>query len=154
MSNRKIKRRVGDVVAVPISEGRRSFAIVLDEPTIAFFDILTTNDRTPSPGDMLNSRELFRLWVMNHAIERGTWPVVSHTRVPPHMLTPQPFFKQDPISGKLSITTNGADEEPASRAQCLGLERAAVWDPRHIVDRLEDHFSGRENKWLESLRLK
>jgi len=36
----------------------------------------------------------------------------------------------------------------------MGLERAAVWGPSHVEDRLRDHYAGRKNKWVESLRIK
>jgi len=42
----------------------------------------------------------------------------------------------------------------ASRAECEGLERCAVWEPEHVEDRLRDHFAGKPNVWVESLRLK
>jgi len=41
-----------------------------------------------------------------------------------------------------------------TRKESQGLEAAAVWEPEHIEDRLRDHFDGKPNKWLESLRIK
>jgi hypothetical protein len=34
------------------------------------------------------------------------------------------------------------------------LDRAAIWTANHIVDRLNDHFDDRSNKWAVSLRMK
>lgn len=45
-------------------------------------------------------------------------------------------------------------EDSATRAQCAGLERSAVWDAEHVEDRLRDRRAGRLNKWAESLALK
>lgn len=60
-------------------------------------------------------------------------------------------FQQDPMSGALSIYWEKPDgswgEDPATRAQCAGLERTAVWDPEHLEDRLRDHRAGRPNRW-------
>jgi len=67
------------------------------------------------------------------------------------------FYKQDAITGRLALyhstfaSTNW--ERPASREECAGLEAAAVWEPEHVEDRLRDHFAGRPNKWVESLRI-
>lgn len=67
-------------------------------------------------------------------------------------------FKQDLISGELSIYWEAPDcswgEDPATRDECAGLERAAVWSPKHIEDRLRDHRAGRPNIWVDSLALK
>lgn len=50
--------------------------------------------------------------------------------------------------------TGESVENPATPEECAVLERAAVWDPGHVEDRLRDHFAGQSNKWVESLRLK
>jgi hypothetical protein len=66
--------------------------------------------------------------------------------------------KQDPISKALSIyqedpVAGTFGETPATAQECAGLEVAAVWDPEHVEDRLRDHFDGRPNIWVESIRL-
>ena len=53
----------------------------------------------------------------------------------------------------LKIYENG-NVRAATRAECEGLEREAVWDPEHIEDRLSDYFSGKPNKWVDSLKLR
>lgn len=54
---------------------------------------------------------------------------------------------------EIEMALRRGGEEPASRQELEGLEVAAVWDPEHVEDRLRDHFSGRPNKWVESIRL-
>ena len=67
-------------------------------------------------------------------------------------------FKQEPLGGALSIYWEKPDgswgEDKATRAECVGLERSAVWDPEHVEDRLRDHRAGRPNKWAETLAMK
>jgi hypothetical protein len=67
-------------------------------------------------------------------------------------------FKQDALTGALSIYWEAPDgswgEERADFERCVGLERAAVWDPEHVEDRLRDHRAGVPNKWVESLALR
>ena len=53
---------------------------------------------------------------------------------------------------ELSLYIAG-EVRPATREQCLGLERAAVWEPENIESRLADHYAGRPNAWADSLRL-
>ena len=61
------------------------------------------------------------------------------------------FFKKDRIAKKLSIYDDDDIEHPATLEEIEGLECAAVWEPQHVVDRLNDHFEGRPNKWVDSL---
>jgi hypothetical protein len=149
----KLRRRVGDVVAIPLGSGRFGFGWVLEEPLIAFFD-------SEGSGSHLDVEQIarrpiaFRIWVMNHAVTSGRWPVMGHVDVNPESHEPPCFFKQDPLSGRLTITRDGSTETAASPEQCTGLERAAVWEPDHVEDRLRDHFAGVPNRWVESMKPK
>ncbi len=145
--------RVGDVVQVPLSGGTCGYGYVLVEPLIAFLDH-RDGGQTEDFHDVVQKPLLFKIWVSNRPMRDGSWPVVGHVDPTTEALKPVPFFKQDAISRKLSITYDGGKEVPATPDDCRGLERAAVWEPEHVVDRLLDHFEGRPNKWVESLRMK
>jgi hypothetical protein len=151
---RRVRRTIGDVVEVPLGDEELGFALVLDEPLIAFFDLHCRRDSVPAVADIVRSALAFRIWVMNRAITHGVWPVIGHVSVPQAVLEPPWFFKQDPISKEVTVTKTGAEEIPPAPGQVDVLERAAVWDPEHVVDRLQDHFAGRPNKWVESLKLR
>jgi hypothetical protein len=71
---------------------------------------------------------------------------------PAEVLAPVPTFVRDAIGGGFLIYLRGVVRS-ATRAECVGLERCAVWAPEHVEDRLRDHFRGRPNKWVESLAL-
>jgi hypothetical protein len=92
--------------------------------------------------------------VMNHAITSGRWSRVANAPLDAALLQPPTFFKQDVMNPNLLSLYRAGEETPASRDECEGLERAAVWEPEHIEDRLRDHYHGRPNKWVESLKLK
>ena len=128
-----------------------AFGRVLKEPLVAFYDLRCRV--VPRIEEIPTSPVIFKVWVMNHAVTSGRWPVLGNAPLTDDLLEPPAFFKQDPISGQLSITyVGGGDEVPASFADCLHLERASVWDPDHVEARLNDHFAGRKNRWFESMR--
>lgn len=147
---RRQRRRVGDVVVVPLSDDRLGFAWVLDEPLMAFFDLIAREE--PTVEEIVRRPVLFRIWVMNYAVTRGIWPVLGHAELSTELRESPWFFKQDPINQRLSITRSGGEETPADLATCQRLECAAVWDPEHVASRLEDHFAGRPNRIVASLR--
>ena len=99
---------------------------------------------------------IVRIDVMDYAFSSGRWPVVGNLPVEGDR-GPEVFFKQDAISGDLSLYSEDAStgevfSRRASFEEVEGLERAAVWDPDHVEDRLRDHIAGVPNKWVESLR--
>jgi hypothetical protein len=152
----RFRRNVGDIVAIPLGEGRVAFGWVLEEPLIAFFDYSSDTEHVPSVQQLAQAPIAFRIWVMNHALTEGAWPVLGHVQIPEELATPPLFLKQDRLSGKISVTRTGAEEEdvPKEKGEWIKLERAAVWDPEHVVDRLRDHFDGRPNKWVEAMRVR
>ena len=148
---KKIERTVGDIVKISLGDGTFCFGHVLEEPLLAFYDLKT--DRIPSLEEIEKLPVLFKVWVMNHAIISGTWEVIGHRELSDNLKKPVSLFKQDPISKGVCLYVK-SEEIPASREQCEGLERAAVWNPEHVEDRLRDHYLGLPNQWVESLKLK
>ncbi len=46
------------------------------------------------------------------------------------------------------LVENGV-RRPATKEECKGLERSAVWTPEGIQRRLNDHYAGRKNYYIE-----
>ncbi|MBZ9649955.1 immunity 26/phosphotriesterase HocA family protein, partial [Sphingobium sp. 3R8] len=152
---KNVRRREGDLLAIDLDDGRRSYAQVAAEPLIVFFKGCFANNLTPEEIVVLPI--LFRLWVANHAITRGRWSVVEKAALAPENQEEPFFYKQDAITGRLALyhssfaRTNW--ERAAPLAECEGLECAAVWEPEHVEDRLRDHCEGRPNRWTKSLQI-
>lgn len=130
----------GAILEITLPSGQIVEAQMLDSPEIAFF----------SPNG--DSTVLFRLWVMKSAYNSGRWRKIGKADISAQLHETVDRFRQDPITGKLSIYRDG-DDHPAKPEDCLDLERAAVWSPEHVESRLEDHLAGRPNKWVESLKV-
>ncbi len=141
----------GHVVTVPLGTRHRGYAQMLVAPEYAFFEIRTTEKLEPER--VITHPILFRLWVMNHAYTKGRWVKIGSAPVSSALQKPVARFRQDAFTGELVAVINGV-ERRATRKRCETLECAAVWDPEHVEDRLRDHFAGRPNKWVASLRVK
>jgi hypothetical protein len=146
---KKIRRQLGDVVKIELEDDSFSFGRVLEEPLMAFYDC--RSGRIPELEVITSKSVLFQIWVMNHSVESGRWQVIGNVPLGPEFGTPPRFFNQSPISKKFSIHFRG-EETPSSREECEHLERAAVWDPEHVEDRLRDYYAGVPNRWVESLK--
>lgn len=147
------RRREGDFLAIDLGDGTLAFGRVLKEPLVAFYDLRIRNGEMPELQEILARPILWRIWVMNHAITKGRWKVLGHMPLEESLKHEPTFFKQDPISGEVTLYRSQT-EYPSSAEECAQLERAAVWEPEHAEDRLRDHFNGRPNKWVESLRVR
>lgn len=155
MVGKRVRRRLGDIVRIDLGQGGHSYGQVADEPLLVFFDAVFTE--APPPEQAVKLPVLFRIWVNNDAVQKGVWAVVGNRPLATENAVEPYFYKQDAISGALSVYHSSyvdtGWERPASEAECEGLECAAVWEAEHVEDRLRDHFAGRPNAWLESLRI-
>lgn len=151
MAKKKIPLQVGDIVKIRLSDGEFCFGRVLNEPLMAFYDIKSNS--VPDIGVIISSPILFKIWVMNHAVTSGRWEVIGNKPLDSDLEEVPKFFKQDPINKKFCLYYDGK-EIPATLKDCKGLERAAVWEPTHVEDRLRDYYDGVSNQWVESLKPK
>jgi hypothetical protein len=147
------ERVIGDVVMIDLGDGFHSYARVLPEALFAFYDGRFEGD-IPIVK-IISLSVLFQVPVMDHAVKRGRWKIIGNAALEDFLLNPPPRFIQDPLRKDVfEIYEKGGRIRPATKDECIGLERAAVWEPTHIEDRLRDHYAGRKNKWVESLRMK
>ena len=146
-----VKRNIGDVLKIELGDGTHTYARVLPEASFAIYDARTTEDLT-----ILETVErpiLFYVAVMNHAVKEKRWPVVGHRTLEEGLQAP-PRFIQDALNKKRFEIYEHGRIRPATRQECLGLEREAVWEPEHVEERIRDYFAGRPNKWVELLKIR
>jgi hypothetical protein len=145
------RRVIGAVLRVPLGKRYHAYAWTLVEADFAFFDLRA--ESVVPVEEVVRHPIAFRVAVHKSAWVTGRWQRVGKVEPPADVLAPVPTFIQDPLSGRFSIYVLG-DIRPATREECLGLERCAVWEAEHVEDRLRDHFAGLPNTWVESLALR
>lgn len=159
VKKKKVRRPEGQIVRIDLKDGTQAFARVLEEPLFAFYDRVYRRDESPSLEEICSLPIAFKIWVMNYAVTNSVWEVIGRVPLSPSLKEVPPFFKQDAITGAVSIYQGIPElaphyEKPATFDEVEGLECAAVWDPEHVEDRLRDHFAGRPNKWVEQLKIR
>ena len=145
------KRVVGDVVRVPLEDGTHTYARVLPEATFAFYDSRTAEALPVTK--VVRKPVLFFVAVMNRAIKERRWEIIGHAPLETGFQSP-PRFIQDALNKERFEIYEHGRIRPATRQECVGLEREAVWEPEHIEDRIRDHYAGRPNKWVDLLRMR
>jgi len=152
VSAKKNRSFEGVVRGVPLGDGSFGFARALTFPIVEFYDYRSRD--IPALELLRACPVLFRLWVARHAFTGRRWKRVGVIPLTSEETGKNEwFFKQNP-RGRLFRTRGGTEEIPSGWNEVSGLERAAVWGPSHVEDRLRDHFEGRPNKWVESLKPK
>ena len=152
MPAKRQQRTVGAIVKIPLRDGFHTYAQVLPEADCAVFDART--EKELAIPDIISRPILFRVAVYKHAFTRGGWPKVGTAPLRAEFAKPVPKFMQDILRPTSFSICLGGEIRPASRAECAGLERSAVWEPEHVESRIRDHYNGVQNKWVESLKLK
>lgn len=144
----------GDIVRIDFDGGLHTYGQILAVPYVAVYDLPTADDVTDM-ADVVSQPILFIVAVYDRALGPKGWPVVG--KAPdgsPDVPVPE-YFMQDrfnPQNCKI-IDVDGNMRRVAPH-ECEGLERAAVWEAEHIAERLRDHYAGRSNVHLESMKLR
>ena len=144
--------RLGDVLAVPLGNGMHGYSRVLRNASYAFYAF--DGSENLEVDDIVKLPVIFFAAVRDSAVKEGRWLILGHVPLD-GQLVPPPKFIQDPLKPhSFSIYENDGTISKATRSQCEELERAAVWEPEQIEDRLRDHFAGRENKWVKLMQIR
>jgi len=146
----KIKRVIGDIFVIPLNEGF-AYGRIIQEPLVAIYDL--KSDQILDANNVLKEKVFLKMAVMNYAITSGIWKIIGHKPLEEELKRIVKFFKIDSISEELTIYWEDKGsfyEIPATYEKCKDLEMAAVWEPEHVVERLEDYFNGKTNKYLQA----
>lgn len=155
MSRGKRRGAPGDIVRIDIGDGRHTYGVLLTDPYMAVYDLPTIDDdEPPGPADVLGRPVLFIVAVYDRAIGLD-WPVVGRVPAGSTVPTVPERFTQDLFNlQRCKIIDVDGNMRPATPEECVGLERAAVWEVEHVAERIRDHYAGRTNVALDHMKVK
>ena len=148
----KEDKDLGSIIKIELINGTFCFARKLKNPLYAFYDI-NTKDTIPPLEEIIASNILFKIWVMDRVISSNRWIKIGKLDLEDELYKPVTFCHQNALNKKVYLYING-EKSITTKEECNKFERTAVWEPEHVEDRLRDYFSGENNKWVESLRIK
>jgi len=139
----KQKHTAGAFVRIALADGSFGYGRLLESPYAAFY-----NHRTMSPDselDRIASKPiLFRIAVRHLALD--AWEFIGQRALEEHLTQPVVQFMQDLGNfHRCTIFDTAGNERAAEPQECVGLERAAVWEQTSVEERLLDFFQGRPN---------
>lgn len=149
----KKKPTPGTILKIPFDDTVHTYARVLRHPFIAVYDCKTSEDVT-SLEEIIAKEILFVVAVMDRAVTGGRWKAVGALPLKDGEIPIPDQFMQDMFNpNNCQIIDSSGNVREATIEECEGLERAAVWEAEHVEDRIRDHYLGRPNRWLESMKL-
>ena len=137
------KFKEGDIFIVPLNNGKFCFGKVLTN-TWGFFNY-SSNAPAFDVETLDSSGYAFQISVVEAPLKKGTWKVVGSSDLTKEEKVDKYFYKMDKLNHKVWKTLSGIEEIPTSIEECLSLELAAVYDPSHVIERLEYHFSDEDD---------
>jgi hypothetical protein len=141
----------GGVLKVPLPGEEVAYAVMLAAlPYVAFYgqDDGLVEHKSPS------GRPLFVVATQKNAYSGGGWGPVLFRLEERDLPQIPSFYRQNMMRADDCeiIDASGATRK-AGPAECIVLERSAVWAAVHAERRIQDHYAKRPNALLESMRL-
>jgi hypothetical protein len=142
----------GTVIRKTLDDGTTYYGRLLEFPWAAFYDL-----RTDEPLDELerivSHSVAFTVAAHKDLIAKGQWEPIGKLPLEDSLRPPAEQVMIDVLDpDHVQIIDAEGNIRDATAEEAEGLEPAAVWEPEHIVDRLDDHFAGVPNRWLEGMR--
>jgi hypothetical protein len=129
---RRIRPKVGDIFQISLPDGRFAYGRVFRDASVGIYQKISDSHAGPP----FESAFAFVVGLYDDVLKSGLWPIVGHESFESEEDEwPKPAFIEDVISGAYSIYHKG-EIHPSSKTECQGLERVAVWEARHVIERI------------------
>lgn len=141
----------GSVFAIPIDDAQFGFGQVAEGLDVACFDYRSKT--LPAAAEIAGHRVAFRVPVADDAPTVGRWKLLG--KAPLHgPLRERARYRHQPVGSDVSLVYSNRVSRPATPTdEVEKLEVLATWFAEHIQSRLQDHFAGRPNVYVQTLEL-
>ena len=146
------KHKIGAFVRIALADGSFGYGRLLEMPYAAFYNYRTTSP--DSDLDRITSKPiLFRIAIRHLALD--SWEFIGQRPLEEQLTQPVVQFMQD-IGNfrRCTIFDTAGNERDVEPQECVGIERAAVWEQNGIEERLLDALLGRPNAAEERLKVR
>ncbi|MBS1755581.1 MAG: hypothetical protein JST34_16190 [Bacteroidetes bacterium] len=155
---KKQQYKVGAIVKIKLADGRFAFGRLMPgvASTICIYDFIVNENEIPYIEEIVNKSVLFCCGLYRFVITKGIFEIVgikefSHEEIDEMLPV---FFTQDLVNiNDCVIYGFGKKERKATAIECINLERSSVWGAENIIERIEDHYAGRKNFYVEDQKV-
>lgn len=146
------KYRPGAFFRLSLTDGSFGYGRLLESPHVAFYDHRT---QAPDPEmDGIASKPILFTVAVN-LLALNAWASIGWKPLEAHLSQPIVRFRQDVGDfRRCTLFDTAGNQRAAEPRECVGLERAAVWEQASVEERLLDAFHGRPNAAVEHLKVR
>lgn len=140
-----MKHKPGTFLRIPLADGSFGYGREVEDPYTAFYNYRTTEP--VSDLEVIASKPVLFATSVRRLNGRDKWETLGRKPLEGEVARPVIRFMQNLADFRRCVIydTIGMERE-ARPEECIGLERAAVWEPHYIEERLLDTFMGRPNQ--------
>jgi hypothetical protein len=150
MTSTPAKWKPDAIAAKTLDDGFTYYVRLLEFPYAAFYRYRTKGE-SQAIGEVVAQPVMFTIAVHKSLLGKKEWQVIGQAAPDPDVRRPRELAMfNDPLGCKIIDEQNMIRR--ATLQECEGLEPAAVWEPEHVADRVQDAFAGRPNHWLDQMR--
>ena len=134
---------LGTFLLVPLEDGTFGYGRILPKPDMAFYNHRTT-EASHDLDDIERQPVLFKQSV--RLFDDDGWLALGARPLEGDVARPVVRFRQDIADyTRCYLYDTAGMKRMVTPQECVGIERAAVWDAPNIAERLLDTFMGRPN---------
>ena len=132
--------KVGDVVMIPLEDGKSAFGRIFDDATVAIYRCVA--DTFPGLKHIVSSGILFFAAFFDTAVRSGEWPVVGSVPFADDESSwPPPRYVEDVLNpGSYQLYERG-DMRPATEEEVEGLDEFVMYKPEQLKAKIEEVLS-------------
>ena len=148
LKNKKQIVKTGDVVAIPLPDGKFAFGLQFGDVT-AIYSIVTNGKGGPPIG---HRKFLFATGIYNDVLSNPAWAKVGKDIVTQSEIEFVSLgFVYDDENDSYELYSPFFDEyvKPSTKEECFGLEMISAWDSHCIIDRIVSSLKNKKTEWLK-----
>lgn len=139
----------GEFVAIPIDDAF-GFARLARKLRTALYDLRLPS--VPSLEQIERAPILCTIGAVPIAMASKRWKVIGQKPLEQALLAPVKVFRHPQGSSYVDIYEEG-EFKPYAGEDLTKMECLAAWEPRHVEERLRNHFAGRPDPTTESSKV-
>lgn len=150
--NKRQRIKGGAIIKINLSENKMVFGLLFPNADVGIYDfIVDCANGLPSINEIINKNIFLNIGLYNDVITKGDFEIIGYKElIKEDIEKVPPKFMQNLVNiHDCYIFWNDGSEKKVTPEECIGLERSAVWEAKAVVERIEDHYAGRNNFHVE-----
>lgn len=153
---KKQQFKEGAIVKIGLSDDRIVFGRLLPGFHIGVYDcVFNKNYKFSFIEEVLNLKTLFYCVIYKNIIVNSFFEIIGFKELTSDELSAiPPSYNQDKVNiTDCIIFYYDGRERKAIPQECVGLEKSSVWEAASLIERIEDLYAGKKNKYVELFKV-